>query len=278
MMRKLYRFAGLLLILIFLGEIVHKSQCRLDVYRTPEKALQDMIYLPDGHVLKWASLGFSSVLADYLWIKSVLYFGRHTVDEDNPFYKIIKQKYGLSEDNASIAFPDSESSVHTVSTSTAFDLSKDPKLRAIFFNFKSRGMAPFIYPLLKRVVILDPHFTEPYIFGGLYVMMDTGQLKEALRLLTLGYRNNPNMWQFPYYLAFINLFYLGNSDKALAYLKESVVKPGAPPFVANLSVALSRRLNKTRIVVDYLKGIYTSSDDPEIRSKILSVLRNLTKN
>ncbi len=278
MMQKFYRFAGLFLILIFLGEVVHTSQRRLDVYRTPGKALQDMMYLPDGHVLRWASLGFSSALADYLWIKSVLYFGRHTVDEDNPFYEIIKKKYGLSENDGSVVLPDSESVGKAPSASGAFDLSKDPKLRTIFFDFKSRGMAPFIYPLLERVVILDPHFAEPYIFGGLYVMMDTGQLKEALHLLTLGYRNNPNMWQFPYYLAFVNLFYLGNSDRALAYLKKSVVKPGAPPFVANLSVALSHRLNKTQIVIDYLKGIYTSSDDPEIRSKILRVLRDLAKN
>lgn len=278
MIRKFYRFAGLLLILIFLGGIVHTSQHRLDVYRTPEKALQDMIYLPDGHVLHWASLGFSSVLADYLWIKSVLYFGRHTVDEDNPFYKIIKKKYGLSEDDGSIVLPDSESVRKTSPASGAFNLSKDPKLQTIFFNFKSRGMAPFIYPLLERVVILDPHFVEPYIFGGLYVMMDTGELKEALHLLKLGYWNNPNKWQLPYYLAFLNLFYLGNSEKALSYLKESVVKPGAPPFVENLSLALSQRLNKTKIMVDYLKGIYYSSNDPEIRGKILRVLRDLAKN
>ena len=276
-MRKFYSIAGLLLVLVLLGEVIYTTQCRLDVYRTPEKALQDMIYLPDGQVLRWASLGFSSVLADYLWIKSVLYFGRHTVDEDNPFYEIIKKKYGLSEDDHSIAFPDSESVKETDSASIKFDLSKDPKLRTIFFNFKSRGMAPFIYPLLQRVVILDPHFAEPYIFGGLYVMMDTGQLKEALHLLTLGYQNNPNMWQFPYYLAFVNLFYFGKSEVALSYLKESVVKPGAPPFVANLSVALSHRLNKTQIMVDYLKGIYYSSNDPEIRRKILSLLQNLAK-
>jgi len=277
MKQKFYSFAGVFLVLIILAEIVHTTQRRLDVYRTPEKALQDMIYLPDGHVLRWASLGFSSVLADYLWIKSVLYFGRHTVDEDNPFYEIIKKKYGLSEDTHSIASPDSESAADTASASVSFNLSKDPKLRAIFFNFKSRGMAPFIYPLLERVVILDPHFVEPYLFGGLYVMMDTGQLKEALHLLTLGYQNNPDRWEFPYYLAFLNLFYFGNSEAALAYLKESVVKPGAPPFVTTLSVALSHRLNKTQIMVDYLKGIYYSSKDPEIRRKIVQVLHDLSK-
>ncbi|GBD92843.1 hypothetical protein BMS3Abin05_00418 [bacterium BMS3Abin05] len=276
MNRKLYIYAGLLLAIAVFGGIIQITRQNLDVYRTPEKALQDLIYLPDGHVLRWASLGYTSLMADYLWIKSVLYYGRHTVDEDNPFYKIIKKKFNLSGDNGYLPESDSGRTAQA-SSKKDFDLSRDRRLRAIFFNFRSRGMAPFIYPLLERVVILDPHFIEPYIFGGLYVMMDTGRLKEALHLLRLGYKENPNRWELPYYLAFLNLFYLGDSEAALAYLKKAVLQPGAPPFVENLSVVLSRRLNKTQIVIDYLMGIYNSTTDPNVRDKILKVLHELAK-
>ena len=66
------KILGVVLLLLFSGKIILSTQSRLDVYRTPEKALEEMVYLPDGKVLKWASLGYRNVLADSLWIKSVL--------------------------------------------------------------------------------------------------------------------------------------------------------------------------------------------------------------
>ncbi len=264
-----FTFLGLIFALLLSSEAIYQTQNRLDVYRTPEKALEEMVYLPDGKVLKWASLGYTNVLADYLWIKSVLYFGRHTADDDNPFFDIIKKKYKLSEN------PTEETPKTAPSADSSFDLRHDPRLHAIFYDFRSRGLAPFIYPLLERVVILDPHFVEPYIFGGLYVLMDTGQINEAFHLLEFGYQHNPDRWELPYYLAFLHLFYRGDATTALNYLKDAVVRPDAPPFVQSLSLALSRRLNKTTVVVDYLKGIYSSTSDPDVRNRILSVLQKI---
>ncbi len=265
------KMAGVIFLLIISGKVILSTQNRLDVYRTPEKALEEMVYLPDGKVLKWVSLGYSNVLADYLWIKSVLYFGRHTADDDNPFYDVIRKKYGISEDSPRPHY----SPQVPAGVDSTFNLSRDPRLRAIFYDFRSKGLAPFIYPLLERVVVLDPHFIEPYIFGGLYVLMDTGQIDEAFHLLEFGYQHNPGRWELPYYLAFLHLFYRGDATTALSYLKDAMVQPGSPPFVQSLSLALTQRLNQTEIVVDYLRGIYSTTKDPDMRSRILTALQKL---
>jgi TPR repeat protein len=105
--------------------------------------------------------------------------------------------------------------------------------------------------------------------------MDTGQIDEAFHLLEFGYRHNPDRWELPYYLAFLHLFYRGDAATALSYLKEAMVKPDAPPFVESLSLALSHRLNKTELVVDYLRGLYSSTNDPDVRQRIVTVLQKL---
>lgn len=152
----------------------------MDHNRTPEKALEEIVYLPDAKILRVASLGFTNLLADLFWIRSVLYFGKHTIDEDNPFYHVLKKRKASSKEATQLNRHDqhiTDTHPYQVSSdSNQINLSQLPILRSVFFNFESQDMAPYIYPLLRRVVELDPHFFPPYEFGGFVVMMDSGEI------------------------------------------------------------------------------------------------------
>lgn len=51
---------------------------KLDVARGSQATLEEVLYIPSGKVLKRASLGYSSLLADIYWTRAVQYFGsRH---------------------------------------------------------------------------------------------------------------------------------------------------------------------------------------------------------
>ena len=59
---------------------------KVDAVRGKEATLEDVLYIPSGKVLKRASLGYSSLLANVYWTRAVQYFGsrhlRHSMRYD----------------------------------------------------------------------------------------------------------------------------------------------------------------------------------------------------
>ena len=50
---------------------------RVDQLKRPGPRAELMLYLPSGELLRPAALGFDTVLADVLWLRTVSYFGLH---------------------------------------------------------------------------------------------------------------------------------------------------------------------------------------------------------
>jgi len=63
------------IVLVWLCIVV--SQNRLTALRSVNVVEQSMAYVPQSDKVKSYMLGFQSVYADYLWIKTTLYFGSH---------------------------------------------------------------------------------------------------------------------------------------------------------------------------------------------------------
>jgi len=268
-----------LLIVFFIFGIL-SSQKALDQFRTPEAELEKNIYLPDGKVLKIVSLGFSSLISDFLWMKAVLYFGRNTFDEDNPFVELLEKKRNeqlalQSTKNQTISHSISaQGETQQLDNSENFTLVNDPKLK-ILRKFESKGMAPYIYPLLKRVVELNPYFIYPYEFGGLIVLHDSGEIDKAYSLLEYGWKHNPNRWELAYYLGFVDLLYKGNTDKALKRLSQALLLPDHPPFIQQVYDSILHRGNYKNSVIDYLKGLYYSTENEESKEQILKMIEDI---
>lgn len=56
---------------------VFLSQIQIDKSKTRYGKFEDMKYLPSGQFLKGAALAYDELFADYLWIKTIVYFGDH---------------------------------------------------------------------------------------------------------------------------------------------------------------------------------------------------------
>lgn len=278
---------AILLIPVLFGVAV-VSQNHLDRYLTPERELQETVHLPDGKVLKVISLGYNSLLADILWIRSVLYFGKHTLDEDNPYYAYLARQAGQPELEHHHAEEEEHEHHHEhqllehlkhqgtpVKKRGPLDLAHDPNLRNVLVKSGGFDLAPYIYPILWRVVELDPHFVYPFLFGGFTVLHETGKVDEAYALLQYGRRYNPDRWEFPFYLGYIDLFYRGETRQALQWLAQALALPGHPEFLEGLYVSLTRATSQTEHVVEYLRAMYRSTRDPKTREQILKILREL---
>jgi hypothetical protein len=266
MMRSLLKKIAFVLIVCFLGFVVIRTQTVMDKNRAIRFVDRRPVFLPRGDVLKWASLGYRGLVADWLWIRSVLYYGRRTADGDNPYYRFAMKSGSIDEE------------LRTVKTATSVPDSMTgigAELRHLLYQQNNRGLVEYIYPMLDRVTTVDPHFIFPYLFGGVYVLMDTGEIASARLLLEKGYRANPDVWQFPFYLGWIHWMYLGDVEKTYAYLSEAIGKVGCPAFVAELFAGLSKNLGKNELARRYLEGLLESTENPEMRGRIEKILMGI---
>lgn len=309
-MKPIFKKLVFVLVLILLSGVVHQTQDRLDQGHQVRFVDRSVVFLPNGNVLKALSMGYRGLMADWLWIRTVIYFGRRVIDEDNPYFlyeifdgnpdKVDEARThhevfhsdgdrAHTEDGEHGQF-DRELSEKTQVFLESIDHSVDPppeppdsiqvldeKLIKLLYRFESRGLVEGVYPLLDRVTTVDPHFIKPYIFGGVYVLLETGRIKQATALLEKGYKNNPDRWDFPFYLGWIHWIYIGDLKKTLEYLKIAVGKPDCPAYVYNLLGGLSRDMNQTQMTQLYLEGLYNSADDPENREQIGKLLQTLNQ-
>ena len=229
------------------------------VDRTPQ-------WLPKGETLRWLSLGHRSTLADLLWIQAVLYYGRRVMDEDNPYYTYMIEQ-GQDEEELGV-LPKTTFVPDTVP-------GMDKSLLSVLYRMEGRGLVDDIYPLLDRVTTLDPHFVTPYLFGGVMVLMDTGEIDQAEALLTKGRAANPGEWRFPFYLGWLAWMYRGDARKANDLMVEALAHEGCPAFVADLVAGLSGRLNRLELTRRYLMGLWGSTESPELKQQIEKMLEKL---
>jgi hypothetical protein len=262
--RRFRIFLTALLVPIAFG--VHALQDALDARRSIHFVDLNPVFLPNGRMLRWMSMGYSGLFGDWLWLRSVLYYGRRAMDEDNPYLAYSNEKGTLKKELKPVNRPVPQ-------------FRPDQKIQKALmhnlFRFENSGLVDYIYPLLDRVTTVDPHFIFPYIFGGVYVLMDTGDLDAAEALLRRGTKENPDSWQLTFYLGWFYWMYRGDENKSRQYMLEAAGKPGCATYVYDILKGLSKYTNTVELTRSYLKGIYQSTDNPEVRSRIEKILNDL---
>jgi len=288
--------------LVILGGIIYQSQSYLDKQREVRFINRIPVFLPNGKILKALSMGHQSLLADYFWIKSVIYFGRRTVDHDNIYY--LYKIYDGEKDNiqefqehhhdhdgnegpvnseAISLFHERDAQYRSQLSVKQQERPQPPDSIPFFdqnaipriFEFPGFGMMDYLFPLIDRTTVLDPYFTTPYIFSSVAILAETGEIDWALRLLERGYKHNPEKWELPFYLGYVNWLYKGDGRAMVEYLKDAVQKPDCPEYVDKLLLGFSGRFNRNNILRLYFQSMLESTDNQEVRERIFKILAGL---
>jgi len=250
---------------LFLAFFVHYLQVTIDRDNAIHFVDTQPVFLPRGVTLKAVSMGYRSVLGDVLWIRSVLYYGRRVIDDDNPYFVYAKQKGTLNAEIASVRKENKISGKDSIRIA----------LKHILYKQSSRGLVRFIYPLLDRVADLDPHFIFPYIFGGVYVLLDTGEEDKAEALLRKGIISNPDRWEFPFYLGWLYWMYKGDRQSTYKYLSDAIKIKDCPEYVESLYTGLSKNLGRKNEARIYLKSLIESTDNEDMKNQLQKTLDKL---
>jgi len=265
-MNRFVKTGGFVLALALLGFVVFQTQSALDRSRTIRFVDTRPVFLPKGEVLKWLSMGYRGLMSDWLWIRTVLYYGRRVMEDENPYFEYAVRTGSLEAEL---------NKVRAISAPQDTMLQLNKELAHLLYRGEHRGLVVYIYPMLERITTIDPHFIFPYIFGGIYVLMDTGEVDAAQRLLEKGLRANPERWEFSFYLGWIEWMYKGNLERTNQYLMEAVGKEDCPEYVGSLFTGLSRRLGHEDMTKLYLESMLESTDNPDVRKRIQELIEHI---
>ncbi len=268
-----YRKIVFPVLLGFLSITVFMAQRAIDSHRQIIFEDHSPQFLPNGKALAWMSLGHRETMADILWIRSILYYGRRVADPDNPYFAYQQHASNIDLHKLSHAEVTTDIPKKIFLPDTVPGMNKD--LLPVLYRMQGRGLVDYIYPLLDRVTTLDPHFITPYMFGGVSVLMDTGRLDKAEALLAKGRKLNPDEWRFPFYQGWLTWMYRGNALKAQTLMLEAAALSDCPGFVMDLIAGLAGKLNRVELTRRYLMGLWGSTESAEIRKQLEELIKRL---
>ena len=126
----------------------------------------------------------------------------------------------------------------------------------------------WLYHILDIVTTLDPKFDYAYQSGGVILSVYAHRIEESNELLKKGYRENPGVWQIPFYLGFNHFFYLDDYQTAASYITRASLLPGRPAYLPKLAARLYAQAGTPELAIEFLHRIYQSTADERLREEL----------
>jgi len=141
-------------------------------------------------------------------------------------------------------------------------------LRAIQYYGEHRlsdNRFPHAGHIFETITALDPNFTEAYIFGGLVLAAEGGDLGRGLALLRQGIAANPGRWDLAFETGFV--YYLAARDDAQAarFFELAHRLPGAPEYVTRFAAHARARTGDTEAALALWEELVRSTTHPAVR-------------
>ncbi len=87
---------------------------------------------------------------------------------------------------------------------------------------------PYMYPIVDIITDLDEKFLHAYTFGSVNLAHDVGDREGAEKLLMKAMYRNPDRWEYPFWMGFLNYTFFKDYKKAAQFFKLATFKDDAP--------------------------------------------------
>jgi hypothetical protein len=159
-------------------------------------------------------------------------------------------------------------------------------------HFRSDRRYPWLEVFLEQIVALDPGFTKVYHWAGANVLygrrFTNENVERSNHFYELALKQNPDDFEAAYRLGLNHYIELSSKDKdvartyrerGLAYFEQAANTPGAPDRVRRLIAAVSSKLGKHQLSLQYLVDMYMQTSDAEqkevLRLRIIALKKTL---
>lgn len=197
---------------------LYSLQVKFDATKGGAYTGEEFMQLPKAEYLRVASLGYSQLTADLLWLKAVQHIGEKKI------------------------------------SSAGYD---------------------WIYKALDTVTSLDPKFLPPYEAGGLILTVVAAKVELSNSLLEKGMENNPEVWQFPFYLGFNHMFFMKDYKKAAWYMSKAASIKGSPYYLPLLASRLYVSAENPEYALEFLGRMYENTNDEKVKEELRERMRLL---
>src|SRR5581483_3943749 len=126
----------------------------------------------------------------------------------------------------------------------------------------------WVYHALDVVTTLDPKFAYAYEMGGVTLCTLANQPEKADALLSKGVKENPEVWQLPFYLGFNEFFYLNDYKSAAEHMTQAAKIPGRPDFVPKLASRLLVQGGEPLTAVEFLERTVAQTRDEKVKEAL----------
>lgn len=126
----------------------------------------------------------------------------------------------------------------------------------------------WIYHALDVITTLDPKFDYAYQVGGIVLSNFGNKIDMSNALLEKGLKENPNVWQIPFYLGVNHFFFMDEYRKAADYVALAARIPGRPFYLPQLAATLYVTEGNPDVALEFLGRVYEEAEVEWIRKEI----------
>ncbi|MBI5194035.1 MAG: hypothetical protein HZA08_11440 [Nitrospirae bacterium] len=134
----------------------------------------------------------------------------------------------------------------------------------------------WVYHALDVVTTLDPKFSYVYQLGGVTLAVLAQQPDLSNKLLIKGFKENPDVWQIPFYIGFNYFFYLQDYKLAAEYMAKASELPGHPEYLPKLAARLYVQSGDPDVAIEFLYRMYKESNDEKVKESISNRIKEVT--
>lgn len=129
----------------------------------------------------------------------------------------------------------------------------------------------WIVNMLDIITKLNPYFYPAYEFAGVLLPDITGNPDMSRILLERGLTNlRIKQWNIAFHMGMLYYLYYNDNSAAARYIELASRAPGAPKEkLVGLAATLYRKSGQEEYAFSYLKMMYETSDNPEVKRQIL---------
>lgn len=132
------------------------------------------------------------------------------------------------------------------------------------FRMDNHGLEYF-EGLIEIVTKLDPKFTFAYVFGGLIISNDLGDLGKGIDVLKRGMGENPTEWQLPFEIGFLHYIHRVDYNVGARYFDLASKLPGAPERTKRFAAIAYDKGGSDESALRIWEEYLELTDDPHLR-------------
>lgn len=119
-----------------------------------------------------------------------------------------------------------------------------------------------LYPLLDATTTIDPDFTAAYSYGA--IVLPAIDTEQAIKFIEKGIAAQPDNWQLYQHLGFI-YWKNKNFKKAAEVYAVGAAKPGAPPFMKQMSAKMEVEGGSRETAREIYQQLYENAPDAQTK-------------